>query len=71
MLAMSKSSLAKTMREMVAEAERQGFRVKPKKDGWMVFAKQGQDCYMVHKTPSKQGVVRIVRSNLRRLGVRL
>lgn len=69
---MSKSSLAKAMREMVDAARKQGLRVDDKKGGWMVYAedpKQGR--YMVHKTPSKQGAVPRVRSRLRRLGVEL
>lgn len=69
---MSKSSLAKEMRQMVDAARKQGFRVDDKKDGWMVYAKdRDQGRYMIHKTPSKQGVVPRVRSRLRRLGVEL
>jgi hypothetical protein len=69
---MSRSSLAKAMREMIGEAERQGFRVEDKTDGWMVYGREVADgMVMVHKTPSKQGTVRTVRSQLRRLGVEL
>jgi hypothetical protein len=68
---MSRSSLAKEMRKMVEEAARQGFPVRDKAEGWMVLGKNGVDKVMIHKTPSKQGTVRIVRNRLRRLGVSL
>jgi hypothetical protein len=68
---MAQSSLAKEMRRMVREAEEQGFSVKDKADGWMVLGKDGVSKVMIHKTPSKQGTVRIVRNRLQRLGVKL
>ena len=45
--------------------------MKDRSYGWMILGKDGVSKVMVHKTPSKQGTVRIVRNRLRRLGVNL
>lgn len=62
------SSLAREAKELVKKAEEQGFRVKPKKKGWMLLTPNGQGSVMIHKTPSDPTSNRNALARLRKYG---
>ncbi len=64
---MSKSS-NKEARELVKEAERQGFTIKEKKSGWMILTPNGQGSVMIHKTTSDHRGLKNEHARLRRYG---
>ena len=55
---MAKSSLSKEAKKLVKQAEAQGFRVKEKKNGWMLLTPNGQGSVMIHKTQGDQAALR-------------
>jgi hypothetical protein len=61
-------ALAKEAKRVVREAERQGFRVKETKMGWMIYAKEGPEQVLMHKTPSDWRALRNDIARLRRIG---
>lgn len=65
---MGKSSLAKEAKKLVKQAEKQGFRVKEKKNGWLLLTPNGQGAVMIHKTQSDQAALRNDIARLRRYG---
>jgi hypothetical protein len=63
--------LEKEVRKIVREAERQGFRVRPTKKGWIIYGRhEGQGCVVLHRTPSDQRGLKNSIADLRRLGFR-
>jgi hypothetical protein len=63
--------LDKEVQKIVREAERQGFRIKPTKKGWMIYGRrEGQGCVVLHRTPSDQRGLKNSIADLRRLGFR-
>lgn len=62
------ASLAKEVRALVRAAEKQGFTVKEKKNGWMLHSPNGQGSVMIHKTPSDHRALSNARTRLRRYG---
>jgi hypothetical protein len=65
---MGKSSLSKEAKKLVKRAEEQGFRVREKKNGWMLLTPNGQGTVMIHKTQSDQAALRNDIARLRRYG---
>jgi hypothetical protein len=63
----SKSS-SKEARDLVKDAEKQGFKIKEKKNGWMILTPNGQGSVMIHKTTSDHRGLRNERARLRRYG---
>lgn len=46
------SKTTKEINKLIREAQKQGWRVKDKKKGYMLLAPDGEHSVMVHKTPS-------------------
>lgn len=60
----------KETREVVREAQRQGFRVKDTKSGWLLFPNdKSLPPVLVHKTPSDHRAWRNTLARLRRAGL--
>ena len=58
------------MRSLVRQAEKQGFRVKRTRNGYMIFGKEG-GMVTLHLTCSDHRAKRNAESELRKLGLRL
>ena len=65
---MGSQSLTKEARAIVREAEKQGFKIKEKKNGWMILTPNGQGAVMIHKTPSDHRALKNELARLRRYG---
>lgn len=52
-------------------AERQGFRVRQTRAGWVVYGKDGKSTVGFHRTPSDHRAHRNAVADLRRIGVTL
>lgn len=61
------SSVPKEVKELVREAEKQGWRAVPVKCGWQLLAPVGHGIVTVHKTPNSRGIEHYVRE-MRRYG---
>jgi hypothetical protein len=62
-------ALDKEVRKIIREAQRQGFRVKPTKKGWMIYGRRkDQGCVVLHRTPSDRRGLQNSITDLRRLG---
>lgn len=55
-------------RALIREAEKQGFTVKEKKNGWMVLTPNGQGAVMIPRTPSDHRAMKNAVARLRRYG---
>jgi hypothetical protein len=65
---MGSKSLKQEAEKLVRLAEKQGFKVKEKKSGWMVLTPNGQGAVMIHKTPSDHRALKNELARLRRYG---
>jgi hypothetical protein len=55
---------------LVAAAEKQGFRVKPTKKGWLIFGKTGTPVCL-HRTPTCSRAKANAMADLKKIGVEL
>lgn len=62
------ATLGRTIASFIDAAEDQGFRVKEKKSGVMIFG-NGGGSVMLHRTPSDSRGVKNAQSRLRAIGV--
>lgn len=60
-------SAQKDLKKLLKEAEKQGWEVVPKKDGWQLLAPDGENIVTVHKTPSNRAIRHYV-SDMRKCG---
>lgn len=63
-------TLTKEVRKLVSLSEDQGFRIKQKKSGVMIYGKDG-GAVLLHMTPSDCRAVKNARARLRNIGVTL
>lgn len=61
----------KTQRALARLCEKQGFRVKVTRNGWVVYGKDGSTTVGFHRTPSDHRAERNLRADLKRMGVQL
>ncbi len=60
----------KEARELVREAERQGWRVEPIGDGYQLYAPDGETIVTIHVTESDVRALRNTIARMRRVGFR-
>lgn len=46
----------KELKQLLKEAENQGWRIRPCTDGYQLFAPDGENIVTVHKTPSPRAI---------------
>jgi hypothetical protein len=62
------AKLTKEVQKVVRAAEKQGWRVRETKKGWMLYAPDGQHMETLHKTPSDWRSIRNTVARMRRHG---
>lgn len=60
-------SARKDVKKLVKEAEKQGWGVVNKTDGWQLLAPDGENIVTVHKTPSSRAIRHYV-ADMRKFG---
>ena len=63
-------SLKKDVKEIVRAADKQGWKVKTKRKGYMLYDPSGRHMEMLHKTPSDPRGLRNAVARMRRYGFR-
>lgn len=62
------ASMKKEIKALLAEADKQGWRVNETKDGWQLFAPDGVNIVTIHGTPSDHRALANTVTRLRRYG---